>query len=177
MSLKTLVLSTAALVAIAGCATPAFAQAPQPTKRVDMARFYTGTWLEIGRRPMWLTDGCVAGSTSYQAAPRVVRVKDACREGARNGKEKSLVGDGTILDPGFNAKIHVQYNFLISQDYWILDHDDDYSWFIDASPDFKDLWIYTRKVPSKTFLGKLIMRARALGYDTSKLEFPPQPPM
>ena len=158
-------------------AAPAQAQSPQPAKRVDIAKFYHGTWLEIGRRPMWLTDGCVAGSTSYQQAPGKIIVKDACRKGTRSGEEKSIVGDGTILDPGQNAKISVKYNFLITQEYWIIDHADDYSWFIETSPDFKDLWIFTRKVPSRALLDQLVGRARAFGYDTSKLEFPPAPPM
>ena len=27
---------------------------------IDLARFYKGAWLEVARRPMWITQGCVA---------------------------------------------------------------------------------------------------------------------
>jgi len=152
--------------------------APQPLKRIDTARFFTGTWLEIGRRPMWLTDGCVAGTTSYARTtdPRTINVKDACREGRRDGPEKSISGSGTILDPGINARLSVRYNFFVTREYWILDRAADYSWFIEASPDFQDLYIFTRKVPSPSRLKFLVRRAAQLGYDVRKLEFPAQPP-
>jgi apolipoprotein D and lipocalin family protein len=172
----------AALGLLATCLlSPVYASAqsaPQPLKRIDPARFFTGTWLEIGRRPMWLTDGCVAGTTSYSRTsdPNTINVKDACREGRREGPEKSVAGPGTILDPGINARLRVRYNLLITREYWILDRAADYSWFIEASPDFQDLYIFTRKVPSASQLKFLVRRAGELGYDVRKLEFPAQPP-
>jgi apolipoprotein D and lipocalin family protein len=153
------------------------AKAPEPLKPVDAAVFYKGRWLEIGRKPMWLTDGCVAGSTTYTPRPDgKIDVLDACNKGGVNGKEAALKGVGTIEDPGTNAKLRVRYNVLIKWDYWVLDHADDYSWFISADPDFDKLWIYTRKVPTPEQRDLLVARAKALGYDTSKLEFPAQPP-
>ena len=145
-----------------------------PVKRVDPAKFYRGSWLEIARRPMWITDGCVAGTTRYAptSTPGTVRVIDACREGSPAGPEKVLSGTGTILDPGVNAKLRVQYNPLLTVDYWIVDHANDYSWFIEISPDLDNLFIFTRKYPSRKELASLVARAQALGYDTSKLEFP-----
>lgn len=168
--LKTLATAILALT----LATPAWAaRAPEPAKPVDAARFYEGRWLEIGRRPMWLTDGCVAGSTSYErGADNAVAVVDDCRRDTPQGKRKALEGKGTILDPGTNAKLRVRYNLLITWDYWVLDHADDYSWFISADPKLKNLWIYTRTPPSPELLKVLIARARALGYDADKLEFP-----
>ena len=183
MSLANLSLKLAApclALALAGCSTTgmsASSGAPQPLKRVDTARFYTGTWLEVARRPMFITDGCVAGTTSYSGArDGKVAVKDACREGNPGGKEKAIAGQGTILDTSTNAKLKVRYNAFISREYWILDRASDYSWFIEASPDFKDLYIFTRTVPSKKQLDRLVARASELGYDVSRLEFPEQPP-
>ena len=168
--LKTLAAAALALF----IAAPALAaQAPEPAKPVDAARFYQGRWLEIGRRPMLLTNGCVAGSTSYErGASNAVAVVDDCRKAAPQGKRKALSGKGTILDPGTNAKLRVRYNLLVTWDYWVLDHADDYSWFISADPKLKNLWIYTRTPPSPEQLKVLTERARALGYDTDKLEFP-----
>jgi apolipoprotein D and lipocalin family protein len=157
------------------------ARAPEPAKSVDTARFYTGEWIEIGRRPMRLTDGCVAGATRYTALSATrIAVLDTCHAGAPSGKLKSIGGPGRILDPGTNAKLHVSYKVLglpvASRDYWVLDHDDAYSWFISAGPSFEDLWIYTRDPHvDPELLKRLLARAAALGYDVGKLEFPAQP--
>lgn len=153
------------------------AKAPEPAKRIDAARFYTGTWLEVARRPMIITEGCIAGTSAYSLSGKdKVAVKDACRVGSRSGRERSVTGDGTIMDPGTNAKMRVSYGIWGSRDYWVLDRAPDYSWFISASPDMNDLYIYTRRVPGKAQLDRLVARAAALGYDTGRLEFPEQPP-
>jgi len=156
-------------------------RAPEPAKPVDAARFYTGVWREIGRRPVKLTDGCVAGATEYTLlSPTRVKVRDTCTNRTPSGAVKALGGPGTILDPGKNAKLHVSYRFLglfpVDRDFWVLDHADDYSWFISADPTFHDLWIYTRdpRVDAAE-RAQLVDRAKALGYDVSKLEFPAQP--
>jgi apolipoprotein D and lipocalin family protein len=163
-----------------GAALAAEVRAPAPAKPVDLARFYSGSWAEIGRHPMKLTDGCVAGATEYVIqSPTRIKVRDICHSGTPGGKVKAIGGPGTILDPGTNAKLHVSYKFLgfipVGRDYWVLDHADDYSWFISSDPAFKNLWIYTRDPHvGGEALKPLIARAKALGYDTSKLEFPAQ---
>ena len=183
-SLIVAVLAQAGLLLLAGCATMEATgrRAPEPLKKVDVARFYTGVWREIGRRPMSITDGCVAGATEYSrdTEGRIV-VLDTCRQGTPNGELTSIGGLSEILDPGVNAKLRVYYRLYgvipIQRDYWVLDHADDYSWFISADPTFLDLFIYTRNpaVPPAE-LRHLVNRAKALGYDVSKLEFPAQPP-
>jgi apolipoprotein D and lipocalin family protein len=78
-----------------------------------------------------------------------------------------------VLDPGMNAKLRVRYiGGLVTWDYWVLDHAEDYSWFISADPTFNKLWIYTREVPDAAGRQALVARAAALGYDVSRLEFP-----
>ena len=138
---------------------------------------YRGTWLEIGRTPMFLTDGCVAGYSTYRQgdAPDEVLVEDGCREGSPEGALKTVRGIGKIQDFGStNAKMRVRYPFLITFNYWILYKAPDKSWFISANPSMTDLWIYARSVPSKTKLQRMIRKARELGYDVGKLEVPPQ---
>lgn len=167
------ILLALALATISGAA---FAKAPEPAKKIDPAVFYEGRWIEIGRRPMFITDGCVAGTTDYRrTGDLTVAVTDGCRRNSPTGKPVTLKGKGTILDPGTNAKLRVRYNALITWDYWVLDRADDYSWFISADPTLKNLWIYTRKTPTPEALKDLIGRAKALGYDTDKLEFPTPP--
>ena len=149
-------------------------RAPAPTRAVDIDRFYTGRWLEIARLPMRLTDGCVAGATNYVIVdPTRVDVRDTCQAGTPQGKERAVGARGEILDPGINAKLRARYFAgFVTWDYWVLDHAEDYSWFISADPTFDKLWIYTREVPSAAERERLVARAAALGYDVSRLEFP-----
>jgi apolipoprotein D and lipocalin family protein len=155
--------------------------APAPSKSVDLSRFYSGVWIEIGRHPMKLTDGCVAGATEYKIQnPTRIAVMDTCHAKTPAGKLEKIGGPGTILDPGTNAKLRVNYQFLglfpVSRDYWVLDHADDYSWFISSDPNFKNLWIYTRDPHvDPAVLKTLVTEAKAMGYDVSQLEFPAQP--
>lgn len=156
------------------CATNDALAQSGAAKPIDPARFYKGVWLEVARRPMWITDGCVAGATRYTrgAQPNEVRVRDSCRKGGPSGEETVLEGVAEILDPGVNTKLDVHYNPLLRVRYDIVDHARDYSWFIGTSSTLDNLFIYTRRPPSRNQLRALVNRARALGYDTSSLEFP-----
>jgi apolipoprotein D and lipocalin family protein len=172
-------LIAACLMLAAGCATRSQIEPTlRPVTKVDAGKFYTGTWYEIGRRPMKLTDGCVAGGTTY--TPKgggTFQVLDFCHDKSPKGKLKTIGGPAHIVDPGENAKLQVNYRFAglipIRRDYWVLKLADDYGWFISADPTFHDLWIYTRNPqPSRAQIDTLIADARALGYDTTLLEFP-----
>jgi len=183
MAFALVIASAAVLLTAAGpvLADAVKTAAPAPSKTVDLAKFYSGKWIEIGRHPMPITDGCVAGATEYKAVSATkIQVLDTCHAGTPTGKLKDLGGPATILDPGTNAKLHVSYRFMglfpINRDFWVLDHADDYSWFISSDPSFQNLWIYTRDphVDPAT-LQALIGKAKAMGYDVSKLEFPAQP--
>ncbi len=166
------------LLALAGCVTGAPVSALHPATGIDAARFYGGTWYEIGRRPMALTNGCVAGGTTY--TPRGgdrVDVLDFCHAGSPTGALKTIGGPARIVDPGANAKLHVSYRLFgfvpVARDYWVLARADDYSWFISADPSFHDLWLYTREAhPTAAEIAALTARAKALGYDAGLLEFP-----
>jgi apolipoprotein D and lipocalin family protein len=163
--------------ALSACVTAPSAdqvRAPQPARPVDLERFYSGRWLEIARLPLSLTDGCVAGATNYVVvSPTRVDVRDTCQVDTPQGREKSIGARGEILDPGTNAKLRARYlGGFVTWDYWVLDRADDYSWFISADPTFNKLWIYTREVPGPAERARLVERARALGYDVNRLEFP-----
>lgn len=169
----------AVLLASFGVTSAAHAAAPAPTKPVDPARFFQGRWYEIGRKPQALTNGCVAGWTEYSPGDRDrINVLDACYDKTPSGKLKTIGGPADMLDPVGHAKLRVHYHLgilPIPKEYWILDHDENYTWFIEASPSFDELWIYTRAAnPSPELLQDLIGKAKGFGYDTSRLEFPTQ---
>lgn len=148
----------------------------EPTvAQTDMSH-YRGKWLEIGRTPMRLTDGCVAGYSIYKqgASPDQILVEDGCREGSPTGELKTIEGIGTLMDgKTTKAKMRVRYPLFFTFNYWVLYNAPDRSWFISATPDMEHLWIYARSVPSKAKLAVMVKKARSLGYDTTKLEFPP----
>ncbi|MCX7304733.1 MAG: lipocalin family protein [Hyphomicrobiales bacterium] len=154
---------------------PSLATAEPKVAQVGRSH-YTGTWLEIARTPMFITDGCVAGFTTYRAGKRSdeVSVVDGCYEGVPSGKLKTVNGKGRLSDATTTrAKLRVRYPFLITFDYWVLYTSPDKSWFISADPKLKHLWIYSRTVPSRKALSIMVRKAQTLGYDVGKLEFPP----
>jgi apolipoprotein D and lipocalin family protein len=171
-------------LALAGCAgTGNTPMAPEPAKPVDSAQLFTGTWYEVARTPMHLTDGCVAGTTQYlQGGDGELIELDACRMGTPAGKEKSIQGPVTILNPGQNTKITVHYTIFygiipITRTYWLLDHGDDYQWFMFANPAFTNVSIFTRDPrPGQARIAALTARLQALGYTGQKLEFPTEFP-
>lgn len=112
-AMKSIQLAAVATVSLAACSGRSMTeaqQAPEPRKRIDVQRFYTGIWHEIARHPMTITDGCVAGATEYGSdRAGAIQVLDSCRMGSPRGELKTVGGPGTILDPGFNAKLRVDY--------------------------------------------------------------------
>ncbi|HCJ71781.1 lipocalin family protein [Agrobacterium pusense] len=162
-------------LAVALSAQSASAASPKPVP--VGSDHYRGTWLEIGRMPMLLTDGCVAGYSTYRQgrAANEVLVEDGCRVDSPQGRLKTIRGVGKIEDFGSaNAKMRVRYPLLITFNYWVLYKSPDKSWFISANPSTDDVWIYARSVPSKSKLQRMIAETRKLGYDVNKLEFPAQ---
>ena len=83
-------LALAAVTLALGLAGPAD---PQPLP-LDAASHYSGVWLEVGRTPMGITKGCVAGTTTYERLDdRRVKVEDDCRQGGVDGKRRAIRGD------------------------------------------------------------------------------------
>ena len=122
---NTAVVATAAAL-LAGCVTapsPSEHRAPQPAKPVEISRLWSGRWHEVARLPDRLTDGCVAGASTYTPVSETrIDVRDTCQVGTPSGREKAIGGRGEILDPGTNAKLRVRYLAgLVTWDYWILD--------------------------------------------------------
>ena len=78
---------------------------------------------------------------------------------------------GKILDTATNAKFRMSFfGGLISQDYWVLDRADDYSWFIMSTPNPKFLWIFSRHTAlSPAQKAPMVGRAKAMGYEVGNL--------
>lgn len=170
-----LIVSAAVALALAGYAVSAVARSPAPPVASVPLGHYDGTWLEIARRPMGLTDGCVAGFTRYSPGkkPGEFLVEDGCHKKTPDGDVKTIHGRGELLDAGgANARLRVHYPFFITWEYRVLYEAPDHSWFISADPKMKNLWIYARTVPSPEQRAVMVAKAADLGYDVGLLEFP-----
>jgi len=135
---------------------------------------YSGTWLEVGRTPMKLTDGCVAGTTTYTRTDAThVTVVDDCRKGGPDGPRKAVTGKGVIKDPGSDHILDVRYFLILNWRFEVLDHDPAGRWFIagDLKRKAQRIFIFTRSPPSQAELDDLVAKARATGY-TGTIEMP-----
>ena len=165
-------------LAMTGAAFAADApKAPEPARPVEAGSFYAGRWYEIGRTPKSFSDGCVAGTTDFQAKDGGLYERDACRDKTPTGDEKVIGGALKILNPGVNTKMRVSYRIMmgmISVDHenWVLDHGDD--WAIFAAPDLKSVNLYTRDPhPLPALVERMTRQIKDLGY-AGALEFPTQ---
>lgn len=151
---------------------------PEPIKAVELER-YLGTWHELARYENRFEKGCEAVTAEYtKRDDGLVGVLNTCRKGGVDGKKDTAEGKARIVEGSNGAKLKVSFfGPFFFGDYWVLDRADDYSWSIVGEPSGKYLWILTRNaVPDKQTRDALIAKAKALGYDTSLLYFPKQPP-
>lgn len=153
---------------------PALA-APEPAKPVDMSR-YLGRWYEIARLPSLLERNCQASTADYQREPDGrMTVIESCHQGAPDGPLMTHRVGVKVLDPGVNAKLRLSFFPLVSRDYWVLDHADNYDWAIVARSNTNYLWLFDRRPnPPPAEVATMVARAKALGYDTSRLIFTKQ---
>jgi apolipoprotein D and lipocalin family protein len=173
------ILLGAVLLGLASCATGGAPppMAPQPLKPLDAA-FFTGRWYEITRTPNFFTNGCVAGTTDFVHGDNGQLIEqDECRKGTPEGATKTFRGSVEFLNPPADNKFTVHYTLYgfvpFAQTYWVLDHAPDYAWFIVSNPSFQNVAILDRAPRSSPALvAELTARLKAMGYDTSKLEFP-----
>ncbi len=156
-------------------ASMAQAGAPPPTKPVDLQK-YAGRWYEIARVPNHFERGreCDGPTADYnQDAKGAVTVVQTCHQNSPTGPEKVYHATARIIDPGVNAKLKLTFYVFLSKEYWVLDHAQDYKWAIVGDPTGKFLWLFSRQSTLPAGLkDALLARAKALGYDISRLEFP-----
>jgi apolipoprotein D and lipocalin family protein len=142
---------------------------------VELQR-YVGRWYEFARVPNRFEHGkaCDAPTADYMQDPKgAVTVVQTCHENAPNGPEKTYHATAKILDPGVNAKFKLTFYVLLSKEYWVLDHAQDYKWAIVGDPTGKFLWFFSRQpVLPPGLKDAMLARAKALGYDVGRLEFP-----
>ncbi len=149
---------------------------PAPAKPVAIER-YLGRWYELARYEAGFQKDCEAVTADYTlSAPNEIKVVNACRRGAIDGKLTVATGKAKIIAGSNDAKLKVSFFGPFYGDYWVLDHADDYSWAIVGEPSGRYLWLLSRDPnPGETAFSNLVERASSLGYNTKLLRITKQP--
>ncbi|HEX4181587.1 MAG TPA: lipocalin family protein [Caulobacteraceae bacterium] len=146
---------------------------PQPAKALDTNRF-VGRWYEVARMPNKIQADCATSLADWSHdGGSAFKVIQTCHVDTPTGPTKVWRAAGHILDPATNAKFRMSFfGGLISQDYWVLDRGDDYSWIILSTPSPKFLWIFARRpATSPELKAAMVGRAKAMGYDVASLVY------
>lgn len=147
------------------------AAVPEPARPVDLER-YLGKWYEFARYENGFERGCEGVTAEYAIRDDgLVSVRNTCHEACVGGASRTSEGRARVVPGSDGAKLEVSFfGPFFFGDYWVLDHDDDYTWSIVGEPSGRFLWILTRDPnPSREQGDALVARAAALGYDTSLL--------
>ncbi len=156
-------------VAAMGVATLAHASAPQPRQPIDPERF-AGRWYEIARTPNRLQPTCQRLAIDFARTSEGFDVTNTCTRA--NGNSDRVQATARITDSNTNAKMRMTARGVRavagSQEYWVLDRANDYSWAIMATPGGNYFWLWARNAsPSASQRQAMLARVQALGYNTS----------
>ncbi|HSY21722.1 MAG TPA: lipocalin family protein [Polyangiaceae bacterium] len=171
-------LALAACVVCAGGAStgcngdPALDVAPN----VDLSQFQ-GKWYEIARLPRTTQTNCFGTTAFYtMGSDGSLSFVNQCNEGAADGPLNTQAMTATVPNGNQPAKLALQVGSF-SGDYWILEVGSNYEYAVVGHPSRLYLWILSRTATlDTTTLSGIVSRAQNNQFDTSKLEFTPQPP-
>ena len=144
---------------------------PGPLKQVDLPR-YLGRWYELARYDSGFGRRQEAVRVDYIQRPDgQIGIVNTARRGRPDGPVRVAAGRAKVVPGSGNAQWRVvSFGGLFREHYWVLDHDDDYSWAVVGEPSGRYLRILTREaVPETAVQDLLITRARALGFDPHRL--------
>jgi apolipoprotein D and lipocalin family protein len=152
------------------------AGAPTPVRPVS-SNLYSGRWYEIARTPNTLQKDCQGATSDFLGfEDGVFAVVETCHRGTPTGTARIIKARAKVVPASGNTRFRMSFfGGLIHQEYWILDHADDDSWAVMATPGGNYVWLLSRRpsLPPKVQAAALA-RVGALGYAPSRLIFPAQ---
>jgi lipocalin len=156
--------------------------APVTTAPLLDLRRYAGRWYEIARLPLSTERECDSDvSASYTLLRNGrLRVVNSCR--TRDGELQEVRGIARPAGGADGAKLEVCFapsglRWLPGAwaPYWVLHVAPDYSAAVVGTPDRKHLWLLSRSAfMDDAQLQRLLLHARAQGFDTTRLMRTPQ---
>lgn len=165
---------------LAACATAPSGPPVRTVERVELQR-YMGTWFEIARFPTSFQDSatrrCEAVTASYALREDgQVSVINRCRNALAGNAPIEATGTAYAVEGSGNAKLRVSFFWPFYGDYWVIGLDPEYRWAVVGAPDRDYLWILSRTprmAPGD--YAEAVARARAQGFDVSRLRITEQP--
>jgi len=172
-SLRTVIVVTAMVAAVAGCASKGSEM--KTVDYVDIERFM-GPWYVIANIPTFLEKGAHNAVETYRLNDDgTIATTFTFRQDGFDGKSKEYNPKGFILDATTNARWGMRFIWPIKADYRIVYLDDDYSMTIIGrqARDFVWLMARTPQIPDDEY-ARLVTIIGEFGYDTSQIQRVPQ---
>jgi len=141
----------------------------KPVVKVDLNKF-SGKWYSLSSIPTMFDKDTKETTTNYTLNKdgyyNVVTI-------AKKGEDNEVKTYKSKLFPDKDdnaAQMKAQFIWPIKVDYWVIDIADDYSYAVVGHPDFKFLFIMSRKptMPQGEF-DKIVAKCKAMGYPVDKL--------
>lgn len=169
--MKRVVSTLILVVAIWSCVIGQNDKPMETVKHVDIEK-YLGTWYEIARFPHSFERNLVGVTATYGLKKNgKISVLNQGYKNSLSGKQSSTKAFAKIPNPKEPGRLKVYFFWPFGADYLILDLDNEYQWALVGSSSPGYLWILSRipQMPQNEYT-RLVNKAKALGYDTSRLE-------
>jgi apolipoprotein D and lipocalin family protein len=162
----------AACSAIACQSDPPLEVAP----KVELSQLQ-GKWYEIARLPRSTEVDCHGTTAFYtQAADGSLGLVNQCNVGSATGTLQTISMKATVPDSSVPAKLALNVGGYTG-DYWILEVGSNYEYTVVGHPSRLYLWILSRTPTlDASVMSGILERAQAKHFDTTLLEYTPQPP-
>jgi apolipoprotein D and lipocalin family protein len=139
--------------------------------RVDLKRF-GGTWYSLYSIPTMFDSGSRETTTHYTLnTDDYYNVVTTCKE--EDGKTKTVKSKIFPADPDksvHDGQMKAQFIWPIKVDYWVVALAPDYSWAVVGHPDYRFLFIMSRKPEmDKAVYEQIVAKCKAMGYPVEKL--------
>jgi apolipoprotein D and lipocalin family protein len=165
-------LALISVTGLVGCQSEPLEVAP----RVELSQLQ-GKWYEIARLPRSTQLDCHGTTAFYkQASDGSLNLVNQCNVGSASGKLQTISMTATVPDTSVPAKLALNVGGYTG-DYWILEVGSNYEYAVVGHPSRLYFWILSRTPTlDSNVLGGILSRAEDKHFDTSLLEFTPQPP-
>ena len=137
-------------------------------ERVDLKRF-AGTWYSLYSIPTMFDKGSRETTTHYTLdKDGYYNVVTTCKED--EGKIHTVKSKIFPVKDAHDGEMKAQFIWPIKVDYWVIDLAPDYSWVVVGHPDYRFLFIMSRKPEmDKKLHDEIVAKCKAMGYPVDKL--------
>jgi apolipoprotein D and lipocalin family protein len=174
------VMATTVPLVVSRLRAPPRQTAPATVEALDLSR-YAGVWFEVARLPLRTERDCAGDVSATYTLLRGGRMRVVNRCRTRDGGSEEVHGIARTTG-GDDAKLEVCFAPRALRwmpgawaPYWVLHVDTNYGAAVVGTPDRQHLWLLSRTPDmDDAQLQRLMLHARAQGFDTTRLLRTPQ---